>query len=53
MNAKLLELIDECDLLIMHAKKNKEHITQARLEGRKQGLVEALSLYRKEKNANS
>lgn len=49
MNAKLLELIDECEDLIRLAKKNKDEIMLARITGRKQGLVEALSIYRMEK----
>lgn len=51
MNAKLLELIDECDKLILLAKKEKNKERIIKLEGRKQGLIEALSIYRSEKSA--
>lgn len=48
MNAKMLEMIDECEWLLVKAKKEKDAVRIAHLEGRKQGLVEALSLYRSE-----
>lgn len=51
-NARMLELIDDVDTLIAYAKKKDGDIYLAQLQGRKQGLMEALAMYRAETNEN-